>query len=231
MTFLLASRLPAVMGFAAALLAGQAADAALPRIVQTTDPVFPAGPEASGFSYGEARILINVNARGKLIDYLVTAYTRKPFADAALAALRTWSFEPADENGQTVGWMREIEVVFRSSGGSIVIDNIEHPAGKLSLLNDRDEVLTYHAYALGDLDHVPVPRSAARPAGHSRIRVVIAFYIDEQGRVRLPTIQEGADDPFAQAASVAVAGWRFAPPMRKGRPVLVRATQAFAPGR
>jgi TonB family protein len=195
--------------------AGLSADHAEPGIVETVNPVFPPELDASGFNYGEVHILIKVDAAGKLADYLVTAYTRQPFADSAVAALQHWTFEPAQIDGRATGWMREIEIKFQTQGGRIVSDNLDHPAGKLSLLNDREDKLVYRAYALRELDRIPVPLQAVSPPGHPASRVVISFYIDQRGRVRLPEIQDGSR--------------QFAPPTRKGVPVLVRARQVFVP--
>jgi TonB family protein len=58
--------------------------------------------------------------------------------------------------------------------------------------------------------------------------VTVEFYIDEQGNVRMAAVpRESAGDIYAAAAVAAVEQWRFEPPLRKGRPVLVLAQQEF----
>ena len=58
-------------------------------------------------------------------------------------------------------------------------------------------------------------------------RVALDFYIDEEGRPRMPVIAHTDDDALNFAAVEALSHWRFMPPMRKGVPVLVRARQSF----
>jgi len=236
---------PSALGCAAALAiaaraAESAADQTVPGIVETTHPVFPPGLEASGFSYGEVHVAVKVDAAGKLDDLLVTAYTRRQFADEAVRAIRTWTFEPARAGGGPVGWVRNLQVYFRTDGARVVLDNFEHPAGKLLIFAGSDDHFNYRACALRDLDRIPVPRNVVAPEGHpqrSSGPVVIEFYIDEQGHVRMPGVREGRDAGFANAALAAVAQWQFDPPTRRGIPVLVFASQTFrvvppvAPGR
>jgi TonB family protein len=207
-----------------------AADLVLPRIVQTRDPVFPPSLEASGFSSGEVHVAIKVGATGKLDDLLVTAYTRKEFADETVKAIRTWTFEPARVGGEAVGWVRNLQIHFETNGIRVVADNPDHPAGRLAVLTSRDDHFAYRACSLKELDRSPVLHHVVEPQAFPRNSskpVVIEFYIDELGRVRLPGVREGEDAAFANAALDAVTQWEFDPPTRAGQPVLVRASQTF----
>jgi TonB family protein len=51
---------------------------------------------------------------------------------------------------------------------------------------------------------------------------LIEFLIDEEGRARLPRIVSASDEAFGYAAVQAVSSWRFEPPTRGGRAVVVR---------
>jgi TonB family protein len=51
---------------------------------------------------------------------------------------------------------------------------------------------------------------------------MIEFLVDEEGRARLPRSVTATDEAFAYAAMQAIAGWRFEPPTRGGRAVVVR---------
>ena len=57
--------------------------------------------------------------------------------------------------------------------------------------------------------------------------VTLDFYIDGEGRVRLPAADLGTHPSFARAAVEALDQWRFEPPTSEGRPVVVRAIQTF----
>jgi hypothetical protein len=56
---------------------------------------------------------------------------------------------------------------------------------------------------------------------------VIDFYIDMEGRPRMPVVLRAAHESYGIAAADALMQWRFAPPTRQGRPMIVRATQLF----
>ena len=57
------------------------------KIVQTANPVFPSHLMQAGVTEGEARVVINTDASGKLVDWLVVGYTHPEFAEAAVKAI------------------------------------------------------------------------------------------------------------------------------------------------
>jgi TonB family protein len=57
--------------------------------------------------------------------------------------------------------------------------------------------------------------------------VVVRFYIDEEGNVRLPSVTGQADGYLVEQALTAVREWKFAPVTSGGQPVLVAAQQEF----
>jgi hypothetical protein len=58
--------------------------------------------------------------------------------------------------------------------------------------------------------------------------VLIDFYIDTEGRPRMPVVLRAAHELYALAAVDALLQWRFVPPRHQGRPRIVRATQLFS---
>jgi TonB family protein len=71
-----------------------------------------------------------------------------------------------------------------------------------------------------------IPDGVLAP-GETRV-VTVEFYIDQEGKVRVPAVaREDADDRLATVAVAAVEQWRFEPPMRDKQPVLVLAQQDF----
>ena len=69
----------------------------------------------------------------------------------------------------------------------------------------------------------PKPENAPREVKG----VTVDFYIDETGRPRMPTVNGRGNELMAASAVEALEQWRFTPPMRKGDPVAVRASQWF----
>ena len=97
-----------------------------------------------------------------------------------------------------------------------------------------DERYSYSACRLRELDRIPIPAHVVPPTPpkgglRDKRTITVEFYIDEEGRVRMPAIdREEPDDAYAAAAVAAVEQWQFEPPTRKGLPVLVLARQDFA---
>ena len=72
----------------------------------------------------------------------------------------------------------------------------------------------------------PIPDGVMK-LGEERF-VTVEFYIDQEGKVRVPSVsRELADDRLAAVAVAAVEQWRFEPPLRRKQPVLVLAQQVF----
>jgi hypothetical protein len=73
--------------------------------------------------------------------------------------------------------------------------------------------------------HHPGSRVTSPPI---RPTVLIDFYIDPEGRTRMPVVLRAAQELYAIAAIEALMQWRFTPPMRNGHRVIARATQLFS---
>jgi len=201
-------------------------------INQTDVLVYPYSMTSSGILTGEAQVVISVDAAGKLGDVLVVAYTNIAFADAAVGALKRWTYEAARVHGVPRSSRAYVLFKFSNDMGAMIqkLPSL-NDAGLLRSLNER---YVYTPCKLRDLDRIPVPTEVVAPVppkgGLSAKRVVtVEFYIDDQGRVRMPAIDRSeADDACAAAAVRAVEQWKFEPPLRKGRPVLVLAQQNFS---
>jgi len=204
------------------------------RIVQTAPANFPAGPAAEGLVDGEVRAVLQVDSAGKLIDCLVTAYTRREFAEELEAVVRDWSYQPARHRGVPVG--SRGEVVFNFHGRGMVLSLSPQETFTVNANRLSPPGVASLRCRLSDLDapmrtlHVVEPRHPGLRGSppSSPPTVVIDFYIDTEGRPRMPVVVSAAHEVYANAAIDALAQWRFAPPTRQGRPTIVRATQLFS---
>ena len=203
------------------------------KIVQTDDVLFPLTLRNSQVMNGEATIAINVGNTGELVECLITGYSRKEFADTAVEALRRWRFEPARLNGEPWPAVQELHFDFSRTG--VVID----VTGLDLIANRIDELMqaryAYRAFSLRELDRIPTPIEVVSPVApplnpsDGKRTIVVDFYIDEEGRVRLPAVKRvEANDVFAASAMAAVKQWRFESPLCRGRPVLVHTQQLFS---
>lgn len=201
------------------------------RVIRTSEPVFPASLALSPISAGEARIVINVDADGKLADWMVVSFTHQVFADTAVEALRSWDYEPARVNGQPVGVRVEVDFAFEARGKVVTIT----PIDIMEAYFDHLSPVQRQICRARDID---APLQAVRTVspGYNRAEVnphsggnavLVDFYVDEEGRPRMPVVLESGNEHLASAAVGALSEWRFAPPTRNGRPVAVRAQQRF----
>jgi TonB family protein len=60
-----------------------------------------------------------------------------------------------------------------------------------------------------------------------RGKVTVDFYITEEGVVRLPSVSPYDDSQLTALAIEALRQWKFEPPTRNGKPILVKASQVF----
>lgn len=215
---------------AMAATAADAGDTTPCKIQQRSRIVFPYRALVDGVINGEAVLMLDVDRTGKLTDVLVVAYTRPEFADAARDAIHQWRFTPAQIGGEPVGSTITLNAQFEVNG---VLAYVK-PLGVSETGPRFDERYEYQAYPLDALDRVPAALQRPGPLylkewiqDGRRGTVTVAFFIDEKGQVRFPRIVNQADDYLGAAALDAVRQWRFAPPLRKGRPVLARVSQVF----
>lgn len=202
------------------------------RIDETVEPVFPPELERLAVSDGSAKIVISVDETGRLMDCLAVAYSHPDFAQAAMAALKHWRFLPATLGGEPLGSVREIDFNFEDRQLVVNQTATDNVRSLMFALMRQDYV--WRICTPRELDRPPELIHAVRPVYPARLAqrgaaaaVTVEFYIDEQGAVRMPAITGPAEPALAQAAVAAVQQWKFAPPLRRGRPALVQASQTF----
>lgn len=201
--------------------------------VKIEETVAIAFPEALVpiFHEGEVHVAMSVDPEGNLVEWLVTRYTHKRFADAAIEAFPHWKFEPARFKGQPIGSCFELRLLFEVRGVIVSVSSMDVVESFMNSMHRED---AYAPCRLGELDRIPTPLNAVAPPYPSELydrgergQVTVDFYIDETGRVRIPSVVDAGENIFAPFAVAAVRQWKFEPPTRRGRPVLVHAQQLF----
>lgn len=200
------------------------------RVIQTEELQYPLEMKATGVRIGTVRAALHIDSTGHLADFLVVAYTKKPFADAVTRAVQKWKFEPEYVDGAPVDSVIQMDFNFRVDGIMLV----QRLLTDLPRSDADDDRFEFEARTLKNLDHIPTPINVIRPSypkawadqGVSGA-VVVDFYIDEQGKVRLPAALAGSNPLLAGPAVSAVEQWQFNPPTYRGRPVLVHVQQRF----
>ncbi len=198
-------------------------------IHQTEAPAYPLRLRELNVQEGTVRAVIEVDDTGVLSDYLIVAYSHRLFAESAEYALKRWRFEPAVLRGQPVTAQVEVNFYFEERGmGIVTVDMDTHLRARFT----RDE--NYRPCTVRELDRIPSLVVAPQPQYSSAMAArgaagsaTVEFYIDEKGAVRMPAVLAIDQPELAAAAVGALKQWRFEPPTRQGKPVLVKARQVF----
>ena len=202
------------------------------KFLQTANPVFPSHLMQVGVPDGEARVVINTDASGKLTDWLVVGYTHPEFAEAAVKAIKQWTFEPAQLQGEPVGTTIELSFYFEAKGVVVSTTCTDILEGRfLRMMAGR---YTYQPCSPRELDRMPAPVVTIMPQYSGALakkgvtgKVTVEFFIDETGAVRLPAASAKDDTMLIALAIDALNQWKFTPPTSRGRGVLVKASQEF----
>jgi TonB family protein len=216
---------------AGGLMAGGAEPAPL-RVIQTTDANFPPALLSEGITSGQVKAVLHIDAAGRLVDQLIVAYTHRALATELGAVLPGWRFEVPRDRGEPISLRAIVDFHFTASGAVLSLS-----AGNAQAALTRwmpDPLISVLCQA-GALDR-PLQAVRTAPPFHpgQRLRpsqatgsATIDFYIDAEGRPRMPVIAAATHEAFGAAAVDALSQWRFTPPTHEGQPVLVRVRQEF----
>lgn len=203
-----------------------------PRIIRTVEPVFPASLLPSHPKGGHARLVLELSSTGELADVLVTGYTARGFANEALWCAKRWRYEPARLHGQPIASQWELLMTFEPSGNMVSMTAIDSANELVNVGFQATD--TYRPRRLDELDRPLTATNTVQPAYPAPLQqrglkgeVTIDFFIDEQGNVRVPSLQESDHNELGAHAAAALRQWKFERPTVRGQPVLVKARQTF----
>lgn len=198
------------------------------REIETVKLQFPLELSSRGITEGQVWMTISVDAEGRLVDRLLTAYTRASFAKAAIEALHQWEFEPARIAGVPVATRQEFHFHFSITGQVVSRSGADAYNSPVFLLPQKPGI-TFLVVKEAELDaplqldkHVAPAWPAQAPAAMQTARVTLDYFVDDFGRPRLIAVAKSDGDAFSEAAAVAVMQWRYAAPLRRGEATTVR---------
>lgn len=159
------------------------------RVKQKVSAAFPPRLMYEGVLRGKALLALEVDETGGLNDVLVVACTRRPFADAAVAAVRRWEFTPGALGREKIISRINVTFEFELSGVIATARSI----ASLRLDELVSENLVHRPYRSHELDRPLRALQQAAPIyprqwleEGRRGSVVIEFYVDENGATRMP---------------------------------------------
>lgn len=207
-----------------------------PATVEVTEePQMPAILRMNGLSKGQVHVAVDVTPDGRPVDWLVLSASHRELIKPCVEALQRWRYTPARYDGQPVLAQLRLFIELSQTGTVVSRSSLDMIGDMIDKLGARP--FDYQNCPASEIDRLPVPVTTVAPRYATeaekegvRGRVKVYFYIDEKGNVRMPAVPADAHPYLSSVAIEALKGWKFEPPTRRGRPVLVAAAQEFSFG-
>lgn len=185
-----------------------------PKPVYSPDPDYSDEARQHNLS-GTCVLELIVDADGRPQDVHITRSLGMGLDEKAVEAVQRWKFEPGMKDGTPVATFASIEISF-----SLNSDNLLQPSS-LDLF-----VAAHLSGVQGPLADLGKPKDWGMPkyppdALRNKIegQVILLLTVGKNGRVKKVSALRG-DPTLSKAASDAVRKWwKFAPPLRDGKPV------------
>jgi hypothetical protein len=194
-------------------------------IASQFEPLYPGDAANRGISSGYARVGMLIDSAGQPGNFLPIEYSHEAFARALSGAVELWSFRPAMVNGVAVP--SRFIVAWDFVPQQAIWQTVSEAAEAKLQVGSSRERLVYFPHNEDELDEKPkltfvempqVPEGTEIDPANDRVTVV--FFIDEEGKVRLPQVEQSPDPEFIVPTMAAVSKWQFTVPTVKGKPVL-----------
>ena len=194
-------------------------------------PEFPPFLRQAGVLQGTVVVAIGRRPGAAPDDILILESTDPRLSDAALDAIRDWKFKPHDLRSANDEAAPIVRFLFTTGSVSVVpLTTSQRSSARRPIRADTPVELPNFSH----LDHTPAlvhqvppefPPSLRHRVAHGT--VVVKYFVDATGRVRLPTVISASEPAFGEAALTAMRQWRYDPPRIDGRPVIVLERHAF----
>lgn len=218
---------------ASAQLAPNEQSARAMRLERFVVPEFPPFLRQSGVLQGTVVVALGRDAADRVGDMLVLESTDPRFTDAALDAIREWRFSARAPSSAAA----EIDVPvvrFLFTTGAISVVPLTPTTGRSSSRRSIRAESPVELPNFSHLDRVPKALHAPAPEFPAALRTrsqggtaVVKYFVDPDGRVRLPVVVSAPEPAFGAAALDALRQWRFEPPRIDGKPVVVLERHSF----
>jgi TonB family protein len=229
------SKALAVCAFAGSALVLDAADARLvaPRVIEEPEWHYPLEAERDAVSEGQARAILSIDETGRLTDFLVVDCSHPAFGTSLAEALPAYRFTPARVRNEPTPTRMPVTFYFQQRGAVISMTGFESMERRVAGLLQRNSDVSFLC-SPAELDRPLTAVKVVAPGYPEELRargasgeVTIDFFVDGEGRVRLPAADYTANPSFGRVATDALLLWKFEPPTRRGEPVIVHVLQTF----
>jgi TonB family protein len=196
-------------------------------LTKYVEPHFPVMAEEQGILVGLASVAVAWDAEGTPSDVVVLRANDGSFGDAARDAAWQWRRAPNPAGREVAVY----ELRFLKYG--VVISRNNTVSARMAEQKAIDAE-PLRVPSSGDLDTPlkaiaqPMPVFPAAAKGRwDDGRVVVEFFVDENGRVRAPTVREATSPEFAAEALNALQQWQYETPRKNGLPAVMSERWAF----
>jgi len=186
------------------------------ELLQGLAPDYPAALANESVNQGFALTVCTLADDGSVLEVWTPGFDHPAFAAAASEALAGWRYAPAAAEGPVAPWPRTDVVRFDFSR-----------SGQITTRTHRDAlaaVFPSRKVAGFDLSSIPLvegsrltrvrgapPAASTVSAETSAGEVVVEFFVERSGRVRLPVAVRADHGAQARLAVEALREWAFAP--------------------
>lgn len=208
--------------------------ASFPANDPTIKVQFPGTAFFEGVATGRATVGVMLDQTGRPTDFLLIRCTKAYFGQALLDEAQRQGYTPKRLSGVAVPGTFTFSYHFEPPEGLTNISSFEAASRRAEEVQGGAGFV-FEPHPEAELDggqlepirlKIPVlPPSHVRPGKHP-VRVLMSFYVDEQGRVRLPDVVSALAPELVADAVQALQQWAFKPPTIKAKPVLVRTMRA-----
>ncbi len=182
-----------------------------------------------GITEGNAAVGVMLDRQGQPTDFLVLRYTKSYFGEALLKGAHLQKYAAKRVRGVAVPGPFNFTYMFAPPTRVVYMSSFDAS-------NQRREQVTgglkfaYEPHREAELDGgrleptrlaIPVVPAGFDASKEKSPKVLVSFYVDEEGRLRLPSVDSSASPALIENAVTALQQWRFKPPMIKGKGVLV----------
>lgn len=201
----------------------------LTRMVQ---PTFPSQLAVHGVPSGDVTLAVSRDAAGTPTDILVIESSHSLFSEAAVEAVREWRFAPIDKSVVASTAPAVVRVSFSFQGVIYVYPTIANQQRGRSSNEIRSRTFRVPTLEMTGVSPQPVnyqePAYPAELAAQGRQgEAKVVFYVDGEGKVRMPRVLSATAPEFGAAALAAVSAWRFEPPKQHGNAVVAADSWTF----
>ena len=207
------------------------ASARLMRLDRFVVPEFPPFLRQAGVLQGTVVAAIGHDEKGRASDILVLESSDPRFSDAVLDAIREWRFQPRTSTSIPESEVPIVRFLFTTGAVSVVPLTAASGGGTRRVVR-ADSPIELPNFS--HLDQTPALLQQTTPEFPATLRhrvsqgtVVVKYFVDPTGRVRLPAIISATEPELGAAALAAIRQWRYEAPRIDGKPVVALERHSF----